>query len=48
MSGAYADPVVEDASLVWLNNQVLDGPDIASGEPAARLSDPSLYPASCM
>lgn len=41
---AFAESIVEDAALGWLQGlgyQVLHGPDIAAGEPAAERSDPN-------
>ena len=41
---AFAESIVEDAALAWLEElgyQVLHGPDIAQGEPAAERSDPN-------
>jgi type I restriction enzyme R subunit len=43
-SGNFAESVVEDAALGWLEAlryQVLHGPDIAVGEPGAERSDPN-------
>lgn len=42
--GIFTESVVEDAALGWLESlgyQVLHGPDIAVGEPAAERSDPN-------
>jgi type I restriction enzyme R subunit len=44
MSAAFAETVVEDAALSWLESlvyTVLHGPDIAVGEPPAERSDPT-------
>src|SRR5437660_282535 len=44
MSQAFTESVVEDAALAWLEAlgyAVLDGPDIAAGEPGAERSDPN-------
>src|SRR5438046_7274001 len=41
---AFAESVVEDAALAWLEAlgcTVLNGPAIAAGEPAAERSDPN-------
>ena len=43
MRGGFAESIVEDAALAWLEAlgySVLHGPDIAAGEPAAERSDP--------
>ena len=40
----FAEAVVEDAALAWLESldyDVLYGPEIAAGEPAAERSDPN-------
>ena len=45
MSGtSFAEPVVEDAALAWLEwigFTVPHGPDIAAGEPGAERGDPN-------
>ena len=44
MSGAFAESVVEEAALAWLEGlgyAVLHGPEIAAGEPAAERNDPN-------
>ena len=44
MNKAFAESVVEDAALSWLEAlgyTVLHGPDIAAGEPAAERTDPN-------
>jgi type I restriction enzyme R subunit len=44
MNGAFAESVVEEAALAWLQGLgyvVLHGPDIAAGEPGAERSDPN-------
>lgn len=44
MNGAFAESVVEEAALAWLQGLgyvVLHGPDIAAGEPAVERSDPN-------
>ena len=44
MSSSFAESVVEDAALGWLESlgyAVLHGPDIAAGEPAAERNDAS-------
>ena len=41
---AFAESVVEDAALTWLaalGYAVLNGPEIAAGEPRAERSDPN-------
>jgi type I restriction enzyme, R subunit len=41
----FTESVVEDAALAWLGSlgyQVLHGPDIAAGEPAAERTDPEF------
>lgn len=46
MNGAFAESVVEEAALAWLQGLgyvVLHGPDIAAGEPAAERSDPNYH-----
>jgi type I restriction enzyme R subunit len=44
MTAAFTESVVEDAALAWLSNlgyRVLNGPEIAAGEPAAERNDPN-------
>lgn len=45
IDGYICESMVEDAALAWLKElgfEVLYGPDIAPGEPAAERSDPSF------
>ena len=44
MNGAFAESVVEEAALAWLEGlgyAVVHGPEIAVGEPSAERSDPN-------
>jgi len=44
VSGSFAESVVEDAALAWLEGlgyMVVHGPEIAVGEPSAERSDPN-------
>ena len=44
MTAGFAESVVEEATLAWLDSlgySVLHGPDIATGEPAAERTDPN-------
>ena len=44
MTAAFTESVVEDAALAWLSNlgyRVLNGPEIAAGEPTSERNDPN-------